>query len=104
MNSINETRLEFNRRLKNDFNGGDFSSDAGLVLIREFAKKIGIHEVIEKQFKTNDAVQRRHTDAENLLQMIYQKIAGHFWDDDTDELTEEPGYPDYIFNKECLSI
>ena len=39
MSSINEIQLEFNRSLKIDFNGGDLSSDAGLFLIREFAKK-----------------------------------------------------------------
>ena len=66
MSSINEIRPEFNRNMKIDFDGGGLSSDAGLFLTREFAKKIGIHELIEKQFKTNDTAQRRHTDAENL--------------------------------------
>ena len=102
MSSINEIRLEFNRSLKIDFNGGDLSSDAGLFLIREFAKKIGIHEVIEKQFKTKDTAQRRHTDAENLLQMIYQKIAGYFRDDDADELTDEPVFRT-LLDKETLA-
>jgi len=102
MSSINEIRLEFNRSLKIDFNGGDLSSDAGLFLIREFAKKIGIHELIEKQFKTKDTAQRRHTDAENLLQMIYQKIAGYFRDDDADELTNEPVFRT-LLDKEALA-
>ena len=102
MSSINEIRLEFNRSLKIDFNGGDLSSDAGLFLIREFAKKIGIHELIEKQFKTKDTAQQRHTDAENLLQMIYQKIAGYFRDDDADELTDEPVFRT-LLGKEALA-
>ena len=89
MNSVPEIRPEFNKRVRINFNGGDLSSDGGLFLIREFAGKIGLYEWIEKQFKTKDKALRKHKDGKNLLQMIYQKIAGYFRDDDADELTNE---------------
>ena len=63
-------------------NSNDLSSDAGLLLIKEFVSKIGIDKVISRSFKTNDsALFRYHTDRENLLQMIYMIIAGYFEDD-----------------------
>ena len=91
MSSLMETRLECNNSIKINFDGGDLSSDTGLLLIKEFADKIGFYEVIENIFKTNDAASFRiHTDAENLQQEIYQTIAGYFQDDDADELTNDP--------------
>ena len=52
----------------------DLSSDAGLLLIKEFAAKIGFTKLINKKFKTNDKSVRFHKDDENLMQMIYQII------------------------------
>ena len=102
MNNVPEIRPAFNRSVKINFDGGDLSSDAGLFLVREFAKKVGIRELIEKKFRTNDTAERRHTDAENLLQMVYQKIAGYFRDDDADELTDEPVFQT-LLGKEALA-
>lgn len=91
MDILNTTPLESNKQIKINFDGGDLSSDAGLLLIKEFVSKIGIDKVISKSFKTNDsALFRYHTDRENLLQMIYMIIAGYFEDDASDELTNDP--------------
>ena len=68
--------LECNKKIKIDFDGGNLSSDGGMLLIKEFAAKIGFEDLVRKNFKTNDhAASRHHTDADNLLQMIYQTIA-----------------------------
>ena len=68
-----------------------FSSDAGLFLIKEFVSKLGIEQLLNRSFKTNDsAVFRYHTDRDNLLQMIYMIMAGYFEDDASDELTNDP--------------
>ena len=67
------------------------SSDAGLLLIKEFISKLGIERLLNRSFKTNDsAVFRYHTDRDNLLQMIYMIMAGYFEDDASDELTNDP--------------
>ncbi len=82
MTILNTTSLESNKRVKINFAGGDLSSDAGLLLIREFAAKTGMIRLVKDLFKTNDTTQcRRHKDPENLLQMIFQIIAGYFEDD-----------------------
>ena len=88
MSIVNTLALESNRQIKINFDGGDLSSDAGLLLIKEFVSKLGIDKLFVKSFKTNDsALFRYHTDQENLLQMIYMIIAGYFEDDASDELT-----------------
>ena len=91
MNILNTLALENNRKIKINFDGGDLSSDAGLLLIKEFVSKLGIDRLFGHSFKTNDsALFRYHTDKENLLQMIYMVIAGYFANDNSDELTNEP--------------
>ena len=91
MSIENTLSLESNRQIKINFDGGDLSSDAGLLLIKEFVSKLGIDKLFGKAFKTNDpALFRYHTDQKNLLQMIYMIIAGYFEDDASDELTNDP--------------
>ena len=77
-------------------------SDAGLLLIKEFATKIGFVKLIKKKFKTNNKSVRLHKDHENLLQMIYQIISAYFQDDCADELTLDPVFQ-AILDKESLA-
>ena len=103
MNYFNTTSLESNRQIKINFDGGDLSSDAGLLLIKEFVSKLGIDRLFSRSFKTNDsALFRYHTDTENLLQMIYMIIAGYFEDDASDELTNDPVFK-ALLNKVALA-
>lgn len=91
MSIVNTFSLQSNRQIKINFDGGDLSSDAGLLLIKEFISKLGIERLLNRSFKTNDsAVFRYHTDRDNLLQMIYMIMAGYFEDDASDELTKDP--------------
>ena len=100
MNILNTTSLESNKRVKINFAGGDLSSDAGLLLIREFAAKTGLIRLVKDLFQTNDTTQARiHKDPENLLQMIFQIIAGYFEDDCADELTNEPVFTEILQKK-----
>ena len=63
MGIVNTLPLESNRQIKINFDGGDLSSDAGLLLIKEFVSKLGIDNLFSKTFKTNDsALFRYHTD------------------------------------------
>jgi hypothetical protein len=73
MHSLIDTVFESNRYLKMNFNGGDLSSDSGLLLLNEFMHKMGIHKLLQQEFRTNDsAASRQPKDHENLLQVIYQ--------------------------------
>lgn len=88
---LNTFSLESNRKIKINFDGGDLSSDGGLLLIKEFAEKTGLIRFLKQRFHTNDSAHVRiHTDADNLMQMIYQIIAAYFQDDCADELTYDP--------------
>ena len=90
MNILDTNSLECNRKIKINFNGGDLSSDAGLLLIKEFAAKIGFLKLIKNKFKTNDMSVRFHKDNENLMQVVFQIISAYFQDDCADELTSDP--------------
>ena len=102
MSRVNTLSLESNRKIKINFDGGDLSSDAGLLLIKEFVSKLGIDKLFSQSFKNNDsALFRYHTVKENLLQMIYMIIAGYFEDDTSDELTNNPVFK-AVLNKGTL--
>ena len=103
MSIVNTLSLESNRQIKINFNGGDLSSDTGLLLIKEFVSKLGIDRLFSHSFKTNNsALSRYHTDKENLLQMIYMIIAGYFEDDASDELTNDPVFKT-VLEKDTLA-
>ena len=100
---VNTFSLESNRKIKINFNGGDLSSDAGLLLIREFASKVGLVRLVNGIFRTNDPASFRfHSDPDNLMQVIYQLIAAYFEDDCADELTSDPVFT-AILEKEALA-
>ena len=89
MSSLVDARLESNSKLRINFDGGNLSSDTGLFLLKEFIHKVGLDDIVEDNFKTNDSAKYRyHKDNENLFQEIYQTIAGYFQDDD--EFIKDP--------------
>lgn len=91
MDILNTKSLESNRQIKINFDGGDLSSDAGLILIKEFACKLGFIKILQSVFKTNDPASfRLHKDDQNLWQVIYQILGAYFEDDCADELTNDP--------------
>ena len=101
MSSLKVLHSESNSKIKINFNGGELSSDSGMLLIKEFAHKVGFHNHVS-DFKTDNKTTRRHTDNQNLCQMVYQIIAGYFEDDDADELTNEPVFTN-ILDKKALA-
>lgn len=87
---VSTFQLTSNKLIKFNFDGGDLTSDAGLLLIKEFAEAIGLPTLVRKLFKTNDSSDARvHTDDDNLLQAIYMNIAAYFQDDHADHLSNE---------------
>ena len=91
MYSLNGTALKSNKYMKINFDGGNLSSDADLLPVKEFACKLGFDKIVRLGFKTNDpAMFRIHKDDENLWQMIYQILGAYFENDCADELTNDP--------------
>lgn len=88
---LKDTSLESNKYLKINFDGGDLSSDAGFLLMKEFTCKLGFVKLLKSEFRTNDSASfRYHKDDENLWQIIYQILGAYFEDDCADELTNDP--------------
>ena len=70
MTNIPEIKLESNRREVISFDGGNLSSDSGLLMVKEFMEKIGFERVLNENFKTNDTAKCRiHTDVENVVRV-----------------------------------
>ncbi len=55
MHRLNDIALESNKYMKINFDGGDLSSDADLLLVKEFACKLGFDKILKSEFKTNDS-------------------------------------------------
>lgn len=49
---LNTISLESNKQIKINFNGGDPSSDGGMLLIKEFAPRISLTRLVKKLFQT----------------------------------------------------
>ena len=104
MGSLLEKSLNFKRHLKINFEGGNLTSDAGLVLYREFDEKIGFSKTIKDNLEVKDrsADARTHKNQDIAIQRIYQRIAGYTTDDNADELRHDPIFTN-ILDKEALA-
>lgn len=91
MASVQELRMNFNPRMKVNFEGGDLTSDAGLLLYKEFDHKIGLSEAVKQYLVVDDPIHHRdHPNDDVVLQKIYQHVAGYHTDDHADDLCHEP--------------
>ena len=87
---IENIGLKSNKEIEVNFDGGDLSSDSGLLLMKEFLHTLGLPHIISEHLHTaGDAVRRIHSDAENLLQLLFQFFAAYFNDDHADDLAHE---------------
>ena len=66
MGSLLEKSLNFNRNLKVNFEGGNLTSDAGLVLYRNLMKKLDLVKLLKKISMSKTAQQ--------MLELIKTKI------------------------------
>ena len=83
--------LEGSKNFRVDFTGGNLSSDARLLLLKEFYHKLGADSLAKKVFRTTGPGRYRiRKDHESLMQMLYQVTAAHFQDDHVDALRHDP--------------
>ena len=91
MQSVQEMSFDFNKKLKINFDGGDLSSDSGLLLYKEFDAKLGITKTIEEKINIIDpAFHHTHSNHSVIMQKVYQHLAGYHTDDAADDLQVEP--------------
>lgn len=102
MTSINEQTMNFNKSIKVNFDGGDLTSDAGILLYKEFDVSIGLSQAINKTVHIKDQKSHHtHQNNEMIMQKIYQQTAGYFADDHADDLKYDPAFTT-IMDKEEL--
>ena len=88
---ITEFALESNKNIRVNFDGGNLSSDAGLLLMKEFLHKLGVPQLVKEIFQMEDIGHVRiHKAHENLLQMLYQIIGAYYQDSHADALRHDP--------------
>ena len=101
MHSLQQGSLNFNKSLAYDFNGGNLSSDSGLLLVRSFIEQMELKPLLEKA--CNDSLKRNHTFASIVEQLIYTNIAGYHADDHSDALRCEPVFTRVLEKKSLAS-
>jgi hypothetical protein len=68
--------------MKVNFNGGDLTSGAGLLLYKSFDHKLGFSQTIKEHLVANDSViHRDHPNADVVIQKVYQHGRGYHADD-----------------------
>lgn len=87
MFSLANLHVKSNVPFRINFNGGNLSSDTGLLLLHTFVGKLGLNQLFKNCFKTTDKANSQHLDYEILLQKVYHFCAGYFTDDVSDELS-----------------
>ena len=95
----NET-INFNKNITINFDGGNLTSDAGLLAYKAFDDKIGLSKSIKNIFPNEkDLI---HQTADVFKQVIYQTIAGYHSDQLSNELITDPAFRS-IFNKKLAT-
>ena len=59
MTIVTGTALESNKNFRVNFDGGNLSSDGGLLLLKEFYHKLGVKTLLKKHFHTTDSASFR---------------------------------------------
>jgi hypothetical protein len=106
----NQLRLSFQPKIVLDFNGGEITSDSGLLLLRQFDGQLALTKRLPGLYNDwrNEFFIEHHTH-EMLCQRIYQIAAGYEDCNDADTLRHDPtfqtivGKPDPLASQPTLS-
>jgi len=103
MATLQEKRVKFNSKLLLSNTGGNLSTDAGLVLVKEFMNSIGFIKLAKQLLTFNE--ERRywtHDNVSMLEQLLFQLIAGYPADSSANLLQEDPVFR-LILNKQNIA-
>lgn len=100
MSSLQHGTLNFNKSCSYNFDGGNLSSDAGLIMVRAFAEKLGLRPLLQASFSDSD--DRKHTYASIIEQLIFSIIAGYPTDNAANSLKHDPVFT-RILDKDSLA-
>jgi hypothetical protein len=90
---VNQLTFGFQPKLRVDFDGGAITSDAGLLLIREFDERLGLTTDVAARISDNRDQRYVHHDMLSLVrQRSYQIVAGYEDANDADRLKDDPTF------------
>ena len=86
-------RLSFNPQLRVEFRGATVTSDAGLLLPREWDERLGVGELIDRHLTDPRTGHNRQFPLPDLFrQSIYSRLAGYEDTNDAERLAEDPTF------------
>ena len=100
----NQLRLSFQPKIVLDFNGGEITSDSGLLLLRQFDAQLALTKKLTGLFNDwrNPLFIEHHTH-EMLCQRIYQIAAGYEDCNDADTLRNDPTFQTIVGKSDPLA-
>lgn len=103
MATLQEKHVKFNSKMVVSNTGGNLSSDAGLILVKEFMNSLGFYS-FAKQFLhfKEDRIYWTHDNISLLEQLLFQLIAGYSVDSFANLLKEDPIFR-LVLNKEAIA-
>ncbi len=105
MNSLHINDLNFNSRIKINFEGGNLSSDSGLLAYRSFAETIGLIPLVESAFSnnTNKSNLNKYKFSDIVLQNIFKTIGGYHTDASSNDLRHDCIFKTILNDKDVAS-
>src|SRR6476620_3678911 len=90
---VSQLTFGFQPKLRVDFEGGTITSDAGLMLIREFDHRLGLTaDVAARITDSRDQRYVTHDTVTLVRQRSYQIVAGYEDANDADRLKDDPTF------------
>ena len=103
MATLQENHLLFNSKISISTNGGNLSTDSGLILAKEFMYKINFTKVLKEKLTIKDSrLYYKHNNQSIIEQLLFQLIAGYKTDSSADILLKDPIFQS-ILGKERLA-
>ena len=100
----NQLTLGFQPKIVLDFNGGEITSDSGLLLLRQFDAQLALTQRLTGLFNDRrNALFIEHHTHEMLCQRIYQIAAGYEDCNDTDALRCDPTFQTIVGKSDPLA-
>ena len=90
MCSIPKVRLPLSTGTDFDFEGGDITSDAGVILVNEFCTAIGLQEAFRRHLEAHPM--REYDDWRVAYQRLIMLVAGYLRDVDAERLDRDPAF------------
>ena len=103
MDTILQNKTDFNPYLNINFQGGNLTSDSGVLLYKEFDNKIGFSQEIKDNIIIEDDIDhRKHENEDVIIQRIYQNTLGYHADNDANDLKYDEAFK-IVLEKESIA-